>query len=33
MEIQAAQLGALEELVSTMKNQVSISSKMLQYAQ
>ena len=33
MEIQAAQLGALEELVSTMKNQVSISSKILQYAQ
>ena len=33
MEIQAAQLDALEELVSTMKNQVSISSKMLQYSQ
>jgi len=32
-EIQAAQLNALEELVSAMKNQVSISSKMLQYAQ
>ena len=33
MEIQAAQLNALEELVSAMKNQVNISSKMLQYAQ
>jgi len=33
MEIQAAQLDALEELVSTMKNQVSISSKILQYSQ
>ena len=32
MEIQAAQLSALAELVSTMKNQVSISSKILQYA-
>ena len=32
MEIQVAQLSALEELVSTMKNQVSISSKILQYA-
>ena len=33
MEIQAAQLNALEELVSAMKNQVNISSKMLQYSQ
>jgi hypothetical protein len=32
MEIQAMQLNALEELISTMKDQVSISYKMLQFA-